>query len=188
MTQSLRPRILVVAGLALFVAALGYLVASSLARRAAPAFPPSPVGQALGWGDGPDTVTVDARDTEAWRYLDLDGGVALAPGDSAGWDLAVRRFRIRGREPVRTVRHARLEPAGFTAPSQPAEPPGYEVGRWYRYGMLSHLLEPSGRVHLLRTDQGRRVLAEIVSYYCTGLAAGCLTLRVQREPGGSPPR
>jgi hypothetical protein len=130
---------------------------------------------------------VDARDPDAWRYLDLDRGVALTPGDSAGWDLAFRRFRIRSSSPARTVRPAGFGTAVFESPSSAETSATSELGKWYRYGMLSHLLEPTGRVHLIRTDQGRRVLAEVLSYYCTGLEAGCLTLRVLREAGGPPP-
>ncbi len=145
-------------GLAAFTALLGYLVASSLKRRAAPVFTPSPTGQVLGTAAGPDTMTVDARDEAAWRYVDLDTRVVLAAGDSGGWDLAVRRFRIRA--------------ARGTA----------ELGRWYSYGALSHLLQPKGVVYLVTTDEERVAEVDILSYYCPGLEAGCVTWRFRLRP------
>lgn len=145
-------------GLAAFIALLGYLVASSLQRRAAPVFLPSPTGQALGTAAGPDTVTVDARDEVAWRYVDLDSRVVLEAGDSAGWDLAVRRFRIR------------------------AARGAADLGRWYSYSALSHLLQSKGVVYLVTTDEERIAEVDILSYYCPGLEAGCLTWRYQLRP------
>lgn len=75
------------------------------------------------------TLTLDARGQNAWRYVDLDAGVALAPGDSTGWDLAMRRFRIRG---ALAVAHLGRKPppgAGDAAPVTAHLPRDREVGR-----------------------------------------------------------
>jgi hypothetical protein len=153
-------RTLLLVGLGLFTGLLGLMVATSLARRAAPVFEPTPVGVHL----MPDTaevlITVDARDETAWRYVDLDTGTALAPGDSTGWDLAAQRFRLR------------------TA--------GGDLARWYRYGFMTHLLEPAGVSYDVVTDQDRTATVEVVSYYCPGLQAGCLTLRYRLAPRSPP--
>jgi len=168
-----------VVGGALFLTALLYLVASSLTRRSTPAFAPSAVGASLGDPIAGVTLTVEARDEVDWRYLDLDSATILAPGDSTGWDLAIRRFRIRGARPVRTGVEA-----DAALPQRPgtADPTTRDFGKWYRYGMLSHLLEPLGRSYLVPTDEHGDVVVQIRGYYCTGLDAGCLTLRVQVPP------
>jgi len=159
-----RPTVFLLAGFVVFLAVLAYLLVSSLTRRSAPAFSPSPVGVPLGAGStgGPDTVTVDARDESEWRYLDLDLRRVLAPGDSTGWDLAMQRFRIRAAQ-------------------------GGDLGKWYSYGALSHLLEPAGQVFAIRTDRGKIARVEVLSYYCPRLEAGCLTLRYLLPPEASPP-
>ena len=157
-------RVFLFAGLALFVAVLAYIIAASLTRRTAQVFAPSPVGTALGTPGALDTLTVEARDQERWSYVDLDRGFIAPPGDSSGWDLAIRRFHIRLAEPSR------------------------DLGKWYRYGMLSHLLEPTGEVYPVVTGEGRTGRIEVLSYYCTGLEAGCVTLRYQLEPASSPAR
>lgn len=162
MGQRHTARVFLFAGLALFVAVLAYLIAASLTRRTAPAFVPSPVGIALSIPGQPDTLTVQARDQDRWRYVDLDRGFIAPPGDSSGWDLAIRRFHIR------------------------LAPPSGDLGKWYRYGMLSHLLEPTGEVYPVVTGEGRTGHIEILSYYCTGLEAGCVTLRYQLEPASPP--
>jgi hypothetical protein len=149
-------------GLGLFVLVLAYLIVASLTRRTAPVFEPSPVARALGSGEGVDTLTVEARDQERWQYVDLDRGFIAPPGDSSGWDLAIRRFHIRLAAPAR------------------------DLGKWYRYGMLSHLLESTGEVYPVVTGGGRSGQLEVLSYYCPGLEAGCVTLRYQLEPGTSP--
>lgn len=162
------------AGFALFLGLLGYLVLSSVARRAAPAFEPSPPGRVLGdpSGLGPDTLTLDARDDAEWRYADLDLGLVLPAGDSTGWDLAARRFHVRAITPPRGGPDGARRLTG-------------DFGRWYRYGALSHLLRPAGHRYEVVTDRGRPIQVEILSYYCPGLEAGCLTVRYSRLPDRS---
>jgi hypothetical protein len=64
------------------------------------------------------------------------------------------------------------------------------IRRWYDYGAVSHLLKPNGHVYVVRTRQGRFAKVEILSYYCTGLAPGCVTFRYAyaQPPGERPPR
>lgn len=177
-----RPTVLLLVGFVAFLAVMAYLLVSSLTRRRAPSFAPSPVGVPLAVSStgGPDTVTVDARRESEWRYLDLDLRLALAPGDSAGWDLAMQRFRIRAAHGAQVIARAQNARSDL-------EPWSPDFGHWYSYGALSHLLEPAGRVFAVRTDRGRIAQVEIVSYYCPGLEAGCLTLRYLLPPEGSRP-
>jgi hypothetical protein len=134
-----------VAGFVLFLVAMAYLVTASLTRRVAPTF--APTVEARG-----DTLTVDATDGAAWRYVSLERGRVLSGPDSSGWDLAIKRYnvRVRGRG---------------------------EIGKWYRYSLLTHLLEPESRVYVVEPVGGRAFKLEIVSYYCPGLTAGCMTLK-----------
>lgn len=159
--MAINPRLALYAGLGLFVVVLAYLIATSLTRRSAPVFAPSAVGVALADGGG-GRLTVEARDQNRWRYVDLDHGLIFPAGDSIGWDVAIRRF------------HVRL-----------AAPP-HDLGKWYRYGMLSHLLEPAGRPYDILTTEGRQGTLEVLSYYCPGLEAGCLTLQYRLEPAAAP--
>ncbi|HEX6060055.1 MAG TPA: hypothetical protein VFZ11_13675, partial [Gemmatimonadaceae bacterium] len=82
-----------VAGFALFVAAIAGIVAASVSRPAVPAYAPTARWIARAPG-GVDTVTLDARDESRWVFFDLAEGRTLAPPDTAGWDVAVRRFHV----------------------------------------------------------------------------------------------
>ncbi len=173
-------------GCVLFVTLLGYLVSTSISRRATATFPlrtPRPGGLAR---PGPwDTVTVDARDPGAWRYVDLDHGSFLEPPDTAGWDVSVRRFQIRTREAAAIGEPGPPNPVGRGTTSDVGEPG--TLGKWYRYNLLSHVLEPRGLVYRLRTDEARVARVEILSYYCPGLSAGCVTFRYAPATGPSSP-
>ena len=78
----------------LFVAALAVLVIRSVSTDPPPGHPvsdlsaqPEPAGLISN-----RTLTLDARAAERWTRLDLSR--ATLTGDQAGWDLAVRRFRL----------------------------------------------------------------------------------------------
>lgn len=148
----------------LFLAALAWIVASSFVSRQVPTYEPGVRG---------DTVTLDATAEDQWRFFAFDRGVLTAP-DTAAWELAVQRFRIRAPGVVLrtdTVSFDALREApGSTSPSQ-------DVGRWYRYSMFSHLLYPKPFIYLIRTRDGRYVKLEFLSYYCPGPEPGCVTFR-----------
>jgi hypothetical protein len=176
------------AGFTLFLGLMGYLVASSTARRTTPVHAPTPLARvrpAVPPG-GADTLTIDARDERAWRFVDLARGAQLLAPDTAGWDLAVRRYYIiaGGGGAI-----ADLGAVGFDAVTR-APSAGYvantvgrsdtsnaAVRRWYDYGFTSHLLEPKPRVYVVRTADGAYAKVQILGYYCPGLQGGCLTLR-----------
>ena len=181
-----------VIGFTLFVAALVYLVASSLSGRSAPEFDPTPPGGGPG-GRGrasltgaardADTITVDARDSRAWRFVSLTAQTVLVPPDTAGWDLAVRRHRIivsgliadLGAVAFESVTHAPR--TGHVANTAGRDTINAAIARWYRYSMMSHLLEPNGHLYAVRTRDSADFKVQVLSYYCTGLEAGCLTVR-----------
>jgi hypothetical protein len=180
------------AGFALFVAGLAYLVVMSLTRRDAPVFAPSAMARARGanWERVGDTLTLDATDSDRWRYASLSSGRPLAGPDTAGWELAARRFNINVAGPVADLgpvpfAEARLTPSasyllwGMRAPANGA------IGHWYRYNLVTHLLMPGDHVYALRTADGRLWKLQLLGYYCPGLVAGCVTLRYAPLPGES---
>jgi hypothetical protein len=155
-------------GFGVFLVAMGYLLAASFTRRAAPTF--APTVEARG-----DTLTIDATDANRWRYVSLARGRVLSPPDTIGWDVAVRRYNLIGRGDVVDLGPARFD----TVAGVHGEPEANTstVGKWYRYNLLTHLLEPTGHVYVVRTTAGRLFKLQIVSYYCPGLTAGCMTIR-----------
>jgi hypothetical protein len=179
-----RPPLLLVGGFALFIFVTGYLVASSVTKRSVPTFDPSL--RLTTRASGPrhdDTITIDASDAKLWRYVDFDRGGLVAPPDTAGWDLAVRRYIVIASDAIADLGPKRFEDVhdvpdrGFVANAVTGDTINAAIRRWYRYSMLTHLLEPAGHAYVVRTRDRRFASVQILSYYCTGLRPGCLTLR-----------
>jgi hypothetical protein len=180
-----RPPLLLVGGFALFIVVTGYLVVSSVTKRSAPTFDPSPRTTASSYS-GPrhdDTITVDASDSRVWQYVDFDRGSVVAPPDTAGWDLAVRRYLVIASDAIADLGPRRFEDVrdapdrGFVANVVANDTVNAAIRRWYRYSMLTHLLEPAGHAYVVRTRDGRFASVQVLGYYCTGVRPGCLTLR-----------
>jgi hypothetical protein len=179
-----RPPLLLVGGFALFVFVTGYLVVSSVTKRSVPTFEPSPrvTRSALGPRHD-DTITVDATDAKVWQYVDFDRGSVVAPPDTAGWDLAVRRYVVIASDAIADLGPMRFEDVrrapdrGFVANDTADDAVNVAIRRWYRYSMLTHLLEPAGHTYVVRTRERRFASVQVLGYYCTGLRPGCLTLR-----------
>jgi hypothetical protein len=180
-----RPPLLLVGGFALFIVVTGYLVVSSVTKRSVPTFDPSPRTTASP-DSGPrhdDTITVDATDSKLWRYIDFDRGSVVAPPDTAGWDLAVRRYVVIASDAIADLGPTRFEDVrdapdrGFVANVTANDTANAAIRRWYRYSMLTHLLEPAGHAYVVRTRERRFASVQVLGYYCTGLRPGCLTLR-----------
>jgi hypothetical protein len=171
-------------GFGLFVAVLGYLVAAALGRREAPTYTPTPLARtrSADWMRTGDTLTLDATDGDRWHYASLARGHALTTPDTAGWELAARRYRITAAGALADLgvvpfEHAVLPRAARFVASRPDESANAAIAHWYRYGLLTHLLMPDGRVYALRTAGGALWKVEVLGYYCPRLVAGCLTLR-----------
>lgn len=180
-----RPPLLLLGGFALFIAVTAYLVIASMVKRSVPTFDPSPrVTASL--DPGPrhgDTITVDATDSKRWQFVDFDRGGVVVPPDTAGWDLAVRRYHVIASDAIADLGVRRLEDVrdvpdgGFVANVVGADTSNAAIRRWYKYSMVTHLLEPTGHAYAVRTREAQLVTMEILGYYCTGLRPGCLTLR-----------
>jgi hypothetical protein len=171
----------------LFLAAIVYLVSASLVRRDAPVFAATPPNHVRGadWQRVGDTLTVDASDGDRWVYVSLGQGRALVAPDTAGWDIAVQRYRVitpstgaiadLGATPFEstTVHYA----TSFVSTTGDAHPENDAIKHWYRYNLLTHLLEPNGHVFAIRASSGALWKVAVLSYYCPKLEAGCLTMR-----------
>lgn len=183
--SSSRPPVLLWFGFGVFVLVLGYLVAASLTRRETPTFVPrAPRAGGLNVSSAADTATVDTTDPEQWQFVDLDQGRLLVSPDTVGWDVALRRYHFRASGAIADLRPGVLEdgmpnlpPGAGTSPTDLDDEPA--VNRWYRYSMWSHLLEPNDHAYVLRTSEGRITKLQVLSYYCPGLRAGCLTIRYE---------
>jgi hypothetical protein len=170
-----------------FIVAIVYIVAASFVRREAPVFPASPLERtrAANWQRVGDTLTIDASDGDRWQYVSLVRGRLLVPPDTAGWDIAVQRYRVitptsagiadLGAE---SFDSARVDASSRFVPTTGVEQRTNDaINHWYRYNLLTHLLEPNGHVFAVRTPAGMLWKLAVVSYYCPRLEAGCLTMR-----------
>jgi hypothetical protein len=153
---------------AAFLAVIVYIVASSVTRRTAPTF--APTVQARG-----DTLTVDATDADRWRYVSLTRGRVLPPPDTVGWEIAVRRYNLIANGDVVDLGPALFDTVHGAAGTGEAN--SSAIPRWYRYSLLTHLLESNGHVYVVRAGGGPLYKVQILSYYCPGLTAGCVTIR-----------
>lgn len=189
MTSS-RAKIVLGATFTVFVALIAVLVVSSLARPAVHAFAPRSLARPPSAAAAVETVTVDARDARAWRYLELDGGTREATAND-GWDIAVRRYDIIAADAaadVGQVAFANVSGApsiGWTPTVRKSDTTNAALQRWYQYSFLSHVLESAGRVYVVRTSGGAYIKMQVLSYYCPGPIAGCMTMRIARLGGGA---
>lgn len=171
-----------------FLAAMGYLIAASLTRRSAPVFSVSIANRQrpANWKRVGDTLTIDATDGDAWQYVSLAEGRVLSAPDTASWDIAAQRYRMItaspgaiadvGIAPFDSVRTSSIRaPYVLTTPGSP--PTNAAIAHWYRYNLLTHLLEPNGHVYIVRSRTGAAYKLAILSYYCPRLVAGCMTIR-----------
>jgi hypothetical protein len=166
------------------VAGLGYLVVMSLTRRDAPVFAPSAAmrTRTADWERVGDVLTLDATDTERWRFASLSLGRSLAGSDTTRWELAVRRFHIDASGALADLgtvpfAEARLSPSTSFIASGRGKMGNDAIRRWYRYSLVTHLLMPGDHVYALRTADGQLWKLQLLGYYCPGLIAGCVTLR-----------
>ena len=170
----------------------------SLERPEVPTFTPTVAAAAeVGTEQDARTMTVDASDSEVWRFFDFSrGSVVEAPGEEE-WDIAFRRFQIianGGRGMEGQAGATSLEDMTFESVSSVPET-GYVMAErndsvnavledWYNYSFTSHLLEPKPIVYAIRTADGRYAKLEILGYYCVGVLPGCTTFRYVYQGGG----
>ena len=167
-TRAARPLPLLI-GFGVFLVVMGYLVAASFTRRTAPAFAPGP--EARG-----DTLTVDATDGQRWQYVSLTRGRVLSAPDTGAWEIAVRRYNVIANGDAIDLGRAAFDSVR-DLPAAASEANSSAIPKLYRYNLLTHLLETNGHVYAVRAAGGPPYKVQILSYYCPGLTAGCMTLR-----------
>jgi hypothetical protein len=188
-----RPPILVLAMGGAFVLLVAALLLGSLTKPELPPYSPTapqpvPVGDSL---VGPATYTLDASSTERWRRFDFGRNAAV---DSGAWDIAFRRFHLiaapgggiadLGVVPFDSVRALPL--TGYQANATAPDTTNPAVGKWYDYGMLTHLLTSKHHVYAIRTPRGRYAKLELLAYYCREAGSACLTFRYTYQGDGTP--
>ena len=187
-------QIVLFGALGVFVLGIGYLLVAATTPKEAAVFPPSEISPAA-FIDTlvHDTVTIDASDPTAWQFFDFDRASVVVAPDTSGWDLAIRRFSIVPAGAVAdmgVVAFDDVRDAGdaqFVASAFGRDTVNTAIERWYRYSMLSHLMEPNGHVYIVRTVAGRFAKMELLGYYCPGMVGGCPTFRYVYQPLSSGP-
>lgn len=144
--------------------------------------------------DGVRETLVNATSNETYRYFDLDEQ-AEVDEDSAGWDLAFQRFKIKsngGDSGDGAVIVAKLETAfgelekapekgyvedsdAVSSKSENGDPNYAFLGPdpWYNYGEM-HQLSPKDVVFVVRSTEEKFYKVEILDYYDDAGTAGYL--------------
>lgn len=165
--------------------------------------------------DGSTISKINAADTEAWIYLDLETQkevVIDSPASSAAWDLAFQRFKVKlngGDSGGQDVAAAKLDGVTFdsvtTAPSDgfvldaPDGPddgtiadyaitygPSSETGPW-AYNPETHQLSDSGVIWIIRSVEGGFYKLQFVDYYDDAGSPGHVKLRWAKLGDQLPP-
>jgi hypothetical protein len=166
-------------------------------------FRPQAVGERL---VGPIVYTVDARSKELWMYFDFSRGsvVSITDPKTDDWDLAFQRHAIRSNggatNPAGQAAIAGIETTDFASLRQvPAtaefhrdvrtkrrlHPYNPAVYKWYNYSYTANILTPKPLVYIVRTQDGKYAKMRILSYYCKGNIAGCMTFEYVYQGDGS---
>ncbi len=147
---------------------------------------------------GPIQRTVDGR-AEQPVFFDFSRGSVVDKVDPYGWDLEISRFNIRsnggdgftgnggildlGEVDFTSVRT--LPEEGYQQNNEERDITNVAIDRWYNYSWINHLLTPKANIFAIRTADSRYAFMEILSYYCAGAQAGCLTFRYYYQGDGS---
>lgn len=155
---------------------------------------PSETGSAI---IGPVVYTADAT-REGWSYFDFSRGAVVDDPEGTNWDLAFRRHSIivnggpgftgRGGVLETTVPFDSLTTApadGYVANRVRGDTVNTVTEDWYEYSWMSHILRPKPTTYVVRTADGNYAKLELLSYYCLGAIAGCVTFRYVYQGDGT---
>ncbi len=174
-----------------FIAAIIQVIGAAFASRDASVFdltPTVPTSRML--QHNKDTVTIDARDETQWTFFDFERRSTVIPPDTASWDIAFRRFDLisssgaRNLGPVPYDSTIDVPQTGFVPTTWSPDTVNTVLDRWYDYGFTTHLLTPQDNVYVVRTPENGSVKFQVLSYYCSGMVAGCITFRYEYAPPG----
>jgi len=147
---------------------------------------------------GPIQRTVDGR-AEQPVFFDFSRGSVVDNVDPYGWDLEISRFNIRSNGgdgfignggildlgEVEFTSVQTLPEEGYQQNNKERDITNIAIDRWYNYSWINHLLTPKANIFAIRTADSRYAFIEILSYYCAGAQAGCLTFRYYYQGDGS---
>lgn len=155
---------------------------------------------------GTRLTRIDARNTEAWVYLDLDR--AEQTDEKGGWDLAFQRMAVisnGGASGDGQVAVARIEGRFDEVEGVPAS--GFvedaadgadddelpdsaflSPDPWYAYDMETHTLTPQERVFVVRSTEGAHFKLVFTGYYDEVGSSGYPTFRWSALEGEEPER
>ena len=177
--------------LVLFVLLSGLLVAGAMTRRETAEFLPTPIEvQPLAATLVIDTVTIDARDEDAWRWFSFQTR-SLVASPIPGWDLGFRRFSIVTASgaidlgPASFDDMTHIPDSGFTSTRFGSDTTSAVFEDWYRYSFISHMLESRGHTYIVETRGGGHAKVRFLSYYCPESTAGCVTFIYAYQPNDS---
>jgi hypothetical protein len=155
----------------------------------------------------PTVYTVDARSKELWMYFDFSRGTVIGVQNpkTDDWDIAFQRHTIRtnggatnasGQGAVLALPEADFAAvtrvpteAEFVADVQTKKrlhPYNPALQKWYNYSYTTNVLVPKPMVYIVRTQDGKYAKMRILSYYCKGDEAGCMTFEYVYQGDGSP--
>lgn len=155
---------------------------------------------------GPTIYTIDARSHDVWLYFDFSRGAVVPVLDpkTDDWDLAFKRYVIRtnggstnptGQGGVLSLGNHNLgtvsrvpEQATFVTDIHPINRPhSYSpvFEKWFNYSYLANVLAPKPVAYIVRTQDGKYAKIRLLSYYCTGNIAGCMTFEYVYQGDGS---
>jgi|TARA_B110000116_G_scaffold171690_1_gene148400 hypothetical protein len=157
---------------------------------------PNEVGPGL---VGPIQYTIDARAEQSVFFDFSRGSMVTSPGPN-DWDLEISRFNIKANGGngftgdggildlgVIAFDSIRSVPAqGYVQNSRDRDITNPVMDHWYNYSWINHLLTSKPNIFAVRTADSRYAFLEILSYYCAGARAGCLTFRYFYQGDGSP--
>jgi hypothetical protein len=167
--------------------------------------PPRPV-ESVEYLTEPTVYTIDARSDNVWIYFDFSRGAVVPVLDPKrdAWDLAFKRYVMRtngGRSnPDGQGAVLKLPELDFAAVSGVSEDSQFQADvhpknrlqpfnpaleKWYSYSYLANVLAPKPEVYVIRTQDGKYAKMRMLSYYCTGNVAGCMTFEYVYQGDGS---
>ena len=154
----------------------------------------------------PTVYTIDARSDNVWVYFDFSRAAVVPVLDpkTDDWDLAFKRYVVRtnGGRSNPQGRGAVLKVGGRDFAAVPRVPEELEfqadvhpknrlhpfnpaLEKWYNYSYLANVLAPKPEIYVIRTQDGKYAKLRMLSYYCTGSVAGCMTFEYVYQGDGS---
>jgi hypothetical protein len=147
------------------------------------------------------STKVDATDAMSWVYFQLSSGKEVtpqSPQNSTDWDVALLRYHVKVNGGVSGSGGAMVGLIGGTSFDAIAQAPadGYvtdkpdgadddqdpdygfaQLGPWYNYNVMTHMLTPKDQVYVVRAPSGAHYKVQLTGYYDTAGSAGFPTFR-----------